>query len=233
MKDALNIFTDASISHTDTVYGTIGCAGFISARSNDENKKLVTLDRYYTILTNTTNNIAEVTAILKAVQYAIAHKNMYREFNIFSDSQWAIKSITTWIFNWINTIDDDGIMYNSSQAPVINQNIFSEIILLIVQNDIKIHFYHCKGHVDTKDKNSIFDAIKTFRISNCLKRDQHLTYEDIYIISYYNDLVDNESRAHVQHFVKHMQTQIPMTYRNPFFYILDEDIVDRYKSLIK
>lgn len=232
MKKSLNIFTDASIVHTNGAYGTIGCAGFISAVGNGEEVKLQTLDRYYTILLNTTNNIAEATGVLRAVQYAVVHRDMFTEINIFSDSQWCIRSITTWIFNWISTINTMGIMYNSSQEPVANQNIFSEIILTIVQSNTKIHFYHCKGHVkDTPD--SIFDALKTFRISNHIKRDVHLSYQEIYVMAYYNDLVDRESRENAQWFANNGSTSLSIDYPRPFFYILNRDVLDIYKHLIE
>lgn len=232
MKKSLNIFTDASIAHSNGVYGTIGCAGFISAVGTDTESKLQTLDRYYTILPNTTNNIAEATGVLRAVQYAVAHRDMFTEINIFSDSQWCIRSITTWIFNWISTIDKNGIMYNSSQEPVINQNIFSEIILTIVQSNTKIRFFHCKGHVKD-NSDSIFEALKTFRASNYIKRDIHLTYQDIYIMAYYNDLVDRESRENVQWFAKNGSTSLPIDYPRPFFYILNREVLEIYKHLIE
>ena len=157
---------------------------------------------------------------------------MYTEINIFSDSQWCIRSISTWIFNWISTIDSKGIMYNSSNGPVINQNIFSEIILTIVQSNTNIRFYHCKGHVkDTQE--SIFDALKTFRMSNHLKRDTHLTYQDVYIMKYYNDIVDRESRENAQWFATNGQTSLPIDHPRPIFYVLNREIIERYKKLIE
>lgn len=231
MARSLNIFTDASIVKTDGPYETVGCAGFVSATGETGDTSLKTLDKYYNILLNTTNNISEATGVLKAVQYAVCHKNDYDEINIFSDSQWCIRSITSWIFGWIGTINPEGVMFNSSNEPVINQNIFNEIILTIVQNNTKIHFYHVKGHVkDTQE--SIFEALKSFRTSNFVKRNVHLNYNMIYIMSYYNNMVDEESRKIAQDFVATGNTTYPLSYPSPFFYILNREMLDIYKQLI-
>lgn len=234
LMKSLNIFTDASITKTDQ-FGTVGCAGFVSAIGDPTNlhTKLETLDKGYTILLNTTNNISEATGVLKAVQYAIANRNNYNQINIFSDSQWCIRSLTSWIFNWISTIDKNGIMYGSSGDPVINQNLLAEIIVSIVQSNTRIHFYHCKGHVKN-DSNSIFEALKTFKISNHIGRDVSLTYNQIYIMAYYNDMVDRESRQIVTSFFSDSDISkiYPIDQPRPFYYILNRDIIETYKHLI-
>ena len=238
----LNIFTDASIKHTDTIYETIGCAGFISAVGDDNNieggqqndTKLKTLDMYYTILPNTTNNIAEATGVLRGVQYAVAHKDQFDRINIFSDSQWCIKSLTTWIFDWINTIDNMGVMYNSSQSPVSNQTIFNEIIMTIVDTRTKLHFYHCKGHVIRDSKEGLFDALKVFRISNLVPEYIHMNFHQVYVMAYYNDYIDTTTRDVLNKWILSGYTlDVPIDYPRPIFYILSKDIINIYKSLIE
>lgn len=231
---SLNIFTDASIVQSQK-YGMVGCAGFISAIGNPENLNLhlKTLDKDYAIILNSTNNISEATAVLKAVQYAIANRNGYDQINIFSDSQWCIRSLTTWIFNWVSTIDQNGMMYNSSGSPVLNQNLLAEIICAIVFSDTPICFYHCKGHVKN-DSASIYEALKTFRASNYIKKDVSLTYNQIYIMAYYNDIVDRESREVAKAFCDGISSPFPfhIEYPRPYYYILTRDIIEVYKSLI-
>lgn len=232
---SLNIFTDASIAQSDK-YGTVGCAGFISAIGDPENLnlRLKTLDKDYTIVLDSTNNISEATAVLKAVQYAIANRYGYDQINIFSDSQWCIRSLTTWIFNWISTIDKAGVMYSSSGNPVLNQNLLVEIICAIAFSNTPIHFYHCKGHVKN-DSASIYEALKIFRMSNHVPRDISLTYNQIYIMAYYNDIVDTESREIAKAFCNgDVYTRLPyhIDYPRPYYYILNRDIIEVYKSLI-
>ena len=241
MVRCLNIFTDASILDTNTPNNTVGCAGFIATsgesehpvfgQDGDRNSKLQMLDRSIVIIPNCTNNVAEATGVLRAVDYAIRHKDQFDEINIFSDSQWCIKSLTVWIFNWISTIDQMGVMYNSSKDPVANQTIFNEIILAIVNTNTKIHFYHCKGHVKNNN-DSIFNALKTFRVSNDVGRDVHLSYHHIYTMAYFNDLIDNYTRDILAEWVNGCVSNIPLDFPRPIFYILDRDIINRYKQLI-
>ena len=230
----LNIFTDASINDTNNpAINTAGCCGFVSATEDTEsNNKLKTLDKYYSIQTNTTNNISEATGVLKAVQYAVAQKQNFDNINIFSDSQWCIRSLRTWMFNWITTIDKRGIMYNSNNQPVANQNILAQIVMLIVNNNVKIKFWHCSGHVkDTK--GSIFESLKKFRISNHIPNDVHLNYNKMYIISYYNNMIDNDTRNILFQWINSgYRLQIPIDYEMPIFYVLNKDIIERYKNLI-
>lgn len=228
----LNIFTDASIVHTKGQFGTVGCAGYVSAVGEDGDKKLTTLDQYCVMLLNTTNNIAEATGVLKAVQYAICQANNFDRINIFSDSQWCIRSITTWIFNWISTIDSNGIMYSSNQEPVKNQNLLSEIIMEIVRSGVHIHFYHCKGHVKS-DNKSIFEALKVFRESNHIRREVHLDYNSIYIMAYYNDMIDMWTRSNCKTFCATGSTPYLVDLPRPFFYLLNREILEVYKHLIE
>lgn len=232
----LNIFTDASIVNTDGPYETVGCAGFVSATGEFGDTKLQTLDESYTLITNTTNNFSEALAIMMAVNYASYKQteNNYDEINIFSDSQWCIRSLTTWIFNWISTVDEKGIMYSSSEEPVKNQDIISSIIIGVVFNHLKVRFWHCKGHV--KDTNaSLFDALKVFRQSNHIKRDIHLNYNSIYIMSYYNNLVDNTSREICKEFCNTGNSNHTIISRigyGSFMYMLDKNMLEQYKNLI-
>lgn len=229
---SLNIFTDASIVHTSGQFGTVGCAGYVSAVGEDGDTKLKTLDKYCTILLNTTNNIAEATGVLRAVQYAICQRNNFDQINIFSDSQWCIRSITTWVFGWIAIIDSNGVMYSSNQEPVKNQNLLSEIIMEVVRSGIKLRFFHCKGHVKS-DSKSIFEALKTFRNSNYIRREVHLDYNSIYIMAYYNDMIDMWTRMNCKTFCSTGMTEYPIDQPRPFYYILNRDILETYKRLIE
>lgn len=180
--NTVNIFCDASIYKT--YEETIGCPGSIVV-INDQ-----IVDQSIEIYRFSTNNHSEINAILMAVTQALRYVNGCNRINIFSDSKISVFGLKEWIFNWINTRDDTGIMYSSSGQPVANQNIFLNIIRKIVSNNLNFNLYHQKGHVG---KNDLVIAKKVFQTSNkiCLNDDE------VIYISKYNDYIDNATRNYL------------------------------------
>ena len=177
----LNIFTDASI--TKTIYGeTIGCSGAICS----ENKNLAK----YEISRDSTNNISEITAIKLGVELALENRDKFDIVNIWSDSQWSVFGLTKWIRSWYNNYSNYAL-YNSSGEEVKNQQIFLEIIKLIIDNNLKVNFYHIKGHVDPKRIKSVKHAVAVFYRSN----DMRISRDKIYNAVIMNNLIDNETRS--------------------------------------
>lgn len=211
----LNIFTDASI--ITTIYGeTIGCAGAICMENNNICK--------FEILRDSTNNISEITAVKLAVELALEHRDKFDIVNIWADSQWSIFGLTKWIRSWMKN-SYNGIMYNSSGEAVKNQQIFLSIMKLIIQNNLKVNFYHIKGHVDTHNIKSINNAVSVFNRSNgtTISRDK------IYASVNMNNLVDNQTRKFLDTFRTEPRVYLHRGFINPI--ISNEDLI-RYYNLV-
>ena len=81
-----------------------------------------------------TNNKAELYAIYAAISYLANYR-----IHIFSDSQYSIKSLTTWIHNWKR----NGWI-NSKGNPVENQDLIIAIDRLLQTSNVK--FSYVKAH---------------------------------------------------------------------------------------
>lgn len=174
----MNIFTDASI--TKTIYGeTIGCAGAICKEDININK--------FEIHRDSTNNISEISAIRLAIEIAI--NNNWKDVNIWSDSQWSIYGLTKWNRKWLSSIDNY-VLKNSSGERVKNQEIFLTIMKLIIKHNLRVNFYHIKGHVDPNNIKSINHAISVFNTSNGI----NISRENMYNAVIMNNMVDNGTR---------------------------------------
>lgn len=178
MNNLKNIFTDASI--IKTIYNeTIGCSGAICMENNNICK--------FEISRDSTNNISEISAIKLAVELAI--ENNLKEVNIWADSQWAIYGLTIWNRKWLSNIDNY-ILKNSSGESVKNQQIFLLIMKMIVKNNLKINFYHIKGHVASNDIKSVNHAVFVFNKSNGIT----ISRDKIYNAVIMNNMVDQKTR---------------------------------------
>jgi hypothetical protein len=82
-------------------------------------------------------------------------------------------------------------MYGSNKQPVKNQELFAMILNYLSANQLHINFYHMSGHVRYTSQKMLNKANEAFKVSNGFQ----LRPEDIYKISYYNDMVDRQSRA--------------------------------------
>lgn len=89
-----------------------------------------------------TNQRAELTAILRALDIAPIH----REVTIYTDSQYAIRSVTEWSKVW----ERNGWV-NSKNKPVENKDLVMEIREKIVERDLLkkgTYFVWVKGHAN-------------------------------------------------------------------------------------
>lgn len=218
----INIFTDASIYNLKVggnIKETIGCPGYLVVHED----KII--DQGFTILRNSTNNIAELYAILLGVSVS----KFYKDYTIrlFSDSQLSIFAIRDRIFKWIKK-SKDGTLYTVEGTPVSNQSYIMDIIYTILENNIQIDLYHQKGHVNTSKDSDILNAKEVFKVSNGLS---HLTIDDEFIscISYYNNYVDNMTRTNLH---SHISCIEDIGTINPFEYVYKPFEVQRYKELI-
>lgn len=87
-----------------------------------------------------TNQRAELTAILRALEIAPRH----RDVTIFTDSQYAINCVTQWFINWRRNN-----WMTSSQKPVENRDLVESILEKIEEREglkVKTLFEWVKGH---------------------------------------------------------------------------------------
>jgi ribonuclease HI len=194
--ESLDIFTDASIhKNGDGTY--YGCGGYVAVCVD----KII--DQDFNIYANTTSNNSEIKAVRMGVETAIKWKEQFSHIRLFSDSQLCIFGLRDRFTNWAEN-SYNGIMNGSNGKPILNQEIFIDIANLIVSNNLQIELYHQPGHVALTNARSIIKARQDFIKFNNLKEDTEQSL--IYIISYYNNMVDQFTRRMLQDFVDHEST---------------------------
>ena len=175
----LNIFTDASIkSYRPKDY--IGCFGAIAVTGDS------IIEKSYNVTGRTTNNNSEIKAIRSGIELAIKHGSGKR-INLFSDSQICIFGLRERIMNWKLRNGN----YYGSVGAIANQEVFSEIVDIILQYQLQINFFHQSGHVPFTGEG-LKAASHVFHTSNNIRGMVDMNV--IRYISSYNNLVDVESR---------------------------------------
>jgi len=89
---------------------------------------------------NTTNNRMELTAVIETLKYI---NKKYREsaVTIFADSNYVLTGITSWIHNW----EKNG-WRTVNKKPVLNQDLWKELISYVREFKGKIIWQKVKGH---------------------------------------------------------------------------------------
>ena len=96
------------------------------------------------------NNRAELYAIHKAIKISKTineknkDKNNIKNVNIYSDSEYCVKTLTIWYKNWI-----------VNGKEYLNKDIIDDIMDLINTLDYKVNFIHIRAHTNNKDEKSI------------------------------------------------------------------------------
>ena len=181
----LEICTDASLRTFQDTGRVFTCSGAICINTAEEN---------YTVSQDSTNNRGELLAVYLGIK--LAHKtiqqfpNTFESIYLYSDSQFAILGIRDWMDSWYKSMDAYDIMYGSSGKPVKNQELFKMIVTYLVINKLTINFRNQKGHINLNSQSHLAAANNQFKQAN----GYWLRPEDIYKISFYNDIVDKNSR---------------------------------------
>lgn len=148
----IEIFTDGGISD-NTKRENVGTWAFT----------LKYKDKYYEesgIILNTTNNVCELTAILKALRKL---KKSDIPIILYSDSQYCVNSINIWAKSWMRNN-----WINSEKKPVKNKELIQEIYYLVKSfKDIKINWV--RGH-DKNLGNIRVDELCTLERNKYLKQ---------------------------------------------------------------
>lgn len=136
--NTLNIFTDASITkYTDN--GWITCAGYIVVDNG------IIIDSGKQIIHNATSCYGEIYAIKMAIE-AISKLGIKKSINLFSDSQISILGLKTRIYNWYQNQINRTLMTNTRE-PVSSQEVYLDIMRMIIQYGIQINLYHIPSHI--------------------------------------------------------------------------------------
>jgi len=99
-----------------------------------------------------TNNRAELHAIHQAI-IRIVKNYTFDLINIYTDSEYSLKSLTIWINSWKK---NDWI--NSKNKPVENQDIIKKIDKYLQKYSGKINIQWVRAHTGLKDVHSVNNA---------------------------------------------------------------------------
>jgi ribonuclease HI len=142
--EIINIYTDGSLMKKGK---NIHC-GYGIYFPNEEYKQISRKFTHEPI----TNNRAELYAILKSIIIAnIINKknnNCIKKINIYSDSEYAVKSINIWLAKWKKS----GKLY-------LNPDIIDEIDKQIIKSPFIISIIHIRAHTGNNDIHSINNNI--------------------------------------------------------------------------
>lgn len=91
---------------------------------------------------NTTNNRMELQAAIEALKYILARQGLAEsEVSIYADSAYVLNGVTSWIYGW----EKNG-WRTANKKPVMNQEIWQELIGLVRGFKGKINWQKVKGH---------------------------------------------------------------------------------------
>ena len=180
-RDVLNIFCDASIKRTNL--STYGCPGSIAIDTTGSS-----VDYESTILVDSTNNESEIYAILLATRQAIKYKNQFSRINIFSDSRISVCGMRDWMLSWIKRANGGDTLLSTS-GVVANQQLFLQVLTLVMNNLDSYRLYHVDGHMNPNNPKQIHTLMRDFEKFNGIKIGP---VEAIYLCTY-NNLIDKET----------------------------------------
>lgn len=193
--DVVCIFTDGGIHD-----GQSSASSVIGLLRNDGTNepyldKIEIFSKYHN---NSTNNIAELNAILFGIEKAFERYKSSEDhtyaYLIFSDSEYAIHTLTEWVFGWYKTYTcekRDGIvvpyMLTKCGTPVKNCEVICAIISMIVTHEkwfTLLQFVNVKGH--TWKKGGIDTQIEYYEKANKTP----ITRKEAIFVTKYNHIVD-------------------------------------------
>lgn len=92
---------------------------------------------------NTTNNRMELMAVIETLKYLCVRQGLTQksEMTIFADSNYVLTGITSWIHNW----EKNG-WRTANKKPVLNQDLWKELIIEVKKFKGKIIWQKVKGH---------------------------------------------------------------------------------------
>lgn len=140
-REVIRVFTDGSRTPSHCGYGI----HFIDLELDDISGKFN--------ICPLTNQRAEGWAIYQALKIVTENYD-FKKLEIYSDSEYIIKSVTIWIKKW-----KKNNWMTTNNKPVLNRDIISEIDKILEKYPKKIKFIHVKSHTNQNDFNSIHNDI--------------------------------------------------------------------------
>lgn len=143
--DDILVYTDGACSNNGYDNAVCGIGVYFSERNKTkyENIEKVILD-----IDKSTNNIAELIAILEALK---SIKNNYKneKIKLYTDSHYCLKTLKKWYKEWIK----DGSLNTRKNIDII-KNIYDNYY-----TQMNIELFYIKGHSKQKDEHSIGNDI--------------------------------------------------------------------------
>lgn len=158
IKRMITVFTDGSATNNGSTRATGGIGVYfqettmhkynVSIETKEALKELI--PSYSFINWKVTNNISELTAILKTLKLMEQELKNKTDITIKSDSMYCINSLTLWYIGW----KKNGWI-NSSNKKVLNREIIQEIVdKFILPYKSQITFIKVKAHSIEPPKSS-------------------------------------------------------------------------------
>jgi ribonuclease HI len=99
---------------------------------------------------HSTNNIAEMTGVYKALQFALVHSlyEGYEGVTINTDSMYVISGITKWIEGWKKR---GWVTADRAKSEIKNKDLWLVLDRLINEYPVKVTFTHVRGHSGDPD----------------------------------------------------------------------------------
>lgn len=141
-------FVDTVIVYTDGSYMKTKTGSLCGYGIYFPNGEIANISKKFT-KTPLTNQRAELYAIYKAIK-AISKKIKFNKIEIYTDSEYSIKSLTQWIISW----KKNG-WKTANNKQVLNQDIIKKIDKKLTKYEGKINFTHVRSHTGKSDKHSL------------------------------------------------------------------------------
>lgn len=154
----LEVFTDGSCMKRKQILSGYGIYF--------PNGELPNISRKFTRLP-LTNQRAELFAIYVALIIIIKSKLVFDKLIVYTDSNYSIKSLTTWMYDWAKNS-----WKTSNNKDVMNQDILKPLYDIIKKNKDKIEFIHVHSHTGKKDRLSKNNAIADKLATDGAKREE-------------------------------------------------------------
>jgi ribonuclease HI len=132
----MNIYTDGSC------LGNPGIGGWAFVVVHEDG----VVCRWANSQCKTTNNVMELTAALKSLEYATSKKII--DVNLYTDSNYLKNGMTQWIATW-----KENNWKTSNNKNVKNENLWKA--LDTYNNDLNVNWIHVKAHADNYYNNMV------------------------------------------------------------------------------
>lgn len=148
----VDLFTDGSQIREKKTYKSLGIGWAYIVKENKN-----TIHSKYNSIKEGNSQVAELTAIYEALYYVSGmshHEKM--NINVYSDSEYSIKSLTIWYHNWIK---NNWIKPNKSKVK--HREIIEPSLKMIdnlKKNGHKVTFTHVRSHTEKQDYISLGNA---------------------------------------------------------------------------